>query len=380
MKSLLALALAGVGMTPCLWDSDTLDTELRGLPDAFDLVVGKWHRHSDAYYQVRVDMLLAKTSLTLGDYDDLAVAYEHLGQRDKAIEVMAQKAESLLDKPDTEHQYRYHANLGTFYAHSGKLEEALVELRAAVEIHPDAHFGREHFQIELIEYVAAAKKDPNIWKRRSFLRHAGYAMTPVIVLDEKFLEDFGSPEERARDWYGKRPLDWQQAYKAIAGMLRFGGREGAELYRSLGELYLQKQHLNLAWWALGRAIERGHPAAAELKALRQGIVRHWDEARSHENTGHTNPTMAEYEAQRSDADRWSNAFQVAEVDAIDRGKDVSSDAVLASLLDIANRAVPKRAVHSGSGLNLRMATLVSCVALFVLLFVLRARAHTQSRA
>ena len=51
MKSLLAIAMFGLAMTPCIWDSDTLDTELRGLPDAFDLIVGRWHRHSDAYYE-----------------------------------------------------------------------------------------------------------------------------------------------------------------------------------------------------------------------------------------------------------------------------------------------------------------------------------------
>jgi len=38
MKSLFATLLAVSAMAPCLWDSDTLDTELRGLPEAFDLV------------------------------------------------------------------------------------------------------------------------------------------------------------------------------------------------------------------------------------------------------------------------------------------------------------------------------------------------------
>ena len=99
MKSLLAIALAGVAMTPCLWDSDTLDTELRGLPEAFDLIVGKWHRHSDAYYEDRVAKLTDKAALTLVDFDDLAVAYEHLDKRDKAIEVMADKAMVLAAKP-----------------------------------------------------------------------------------------------------------------------------------------------------------------------------------------------------------------------------------------------------------------------------------------
>src|SRR5690606_14874135 len=134
MKSLLAIAFAGLAMSPCLWDSDTLDTELRGLPDAFDLVIGRWHRHSEAYYEARVAKLASKTSMELADYDDLAVAYEHLQRRDDAIAVMAKKSEALAVTPDKEHQYRYHANLGTFYAHAGKFVAALVELRQAIAI------------------------------------------------------------------------------------------------------------------------------------------------------------------------------------------------------------------------------------------------------
>ena len=60
MKSLLAMATAGISMTPCIWASDTLDTELRGLPRSFDPIVGRWRRHSDAYYQERVARLADK--------------------------------------------------------------------------------------------------------------------------------------------------------------------------------------------------------------------------------------------------------------------------------------------------------------------------------
>ena len=95
MKSLVAIGLVAAAMTPCLWDSDTLDTELRGLPEAFDLVVGKWHRHSDRYYRERVTRLASASELDLTGYDDLAVAYERLGERDAAVEVMAQKARTL---------------------------------------------------------------------------------------------------------------------------------------------------------------------------------------------------------------------------------------------------------------------------------------------
>jgi tetratricopeptide (TPR) repeat protein len=364
MKSLLAIALAGVAMTPCLWDSDTLDTELRGLPEAFDLIIGKWHRHSDTYYQDRVAKLTAKPTLSFADYDDLAVAYEHLDKRDKAVEVMSSKANALAAKPDEEHQYRYHANLGTFYAHDGKYEDALRELRTAVEINPNAHFGREVFQIELIEYVVAAKKDPAVWGLSSSLRHAGYNV-PFMVARDAINVGSGRNDKRA--------LNWDVAHKALAGMLRFGGLEGAELYRGLGELYLSKEHLNLAWWAYGRAIERGHPAAAGLEAVRKAIESHWNEARSHKNTGHVNPTKGDYSKTRIAANEWLARFQAAEAEAIARGEDVRSDAALKSLLDVANGTMSE-GTDGQPAFGWRVTSLVSCLCLFGILFFLRARA------
>ncbi len=338
MRGLIVSMVLSGALAPCLWDSDTLDTELRGLPDAFQLIVGKWHRHSDDYYQQRVERLVDAAAITLAQLDDLAVAYEHLGAREAAVEVMARKAELLAATPDAEHQYRYHANLGTFYAHAGRYDEALAELRAAVAINPDAHFGREEFQIELIEYVAAAQAAPQLWQRFSFLRHAGYRLRAHLGADGlRYAPD--DSRDWGADWGGSRDLDWDQAYKAVAGMLRFGGMEGPELYRALAELFLAKQHLNPAGWALERALERGHAAAELLRAGQRGIERHWAAARKIEGSGPLAPTRSQVSVARAEADAWVEAFQRSEADAIARGVDVNRDAALAELLEAADREV-----------------------------------------
>ena len=336
MKSLLAITFFGVALAPCLWDRDTLATELRGLPKALDMVLGKWHRHSEAYYRERIERLAGKERLTLGECDDLAVAYEHVRDRDKAIAVMAKKAELLAATPNEEHQYRYHANLGTFYAHTGRFDEALVELRNAIAINPDAHFGREIFQVELIEYIAAARKDPELWKRFSFLRHAGYQLN-IHVGSGGLVYAPDSSHDWGKDWRGTRKIDLDKAWQGIGGMLRFGGLEGPELYRSLAEWFLAKEHLNLAWWALERAIERGHPAADHLRKGQEGIEAHWKEAGSRAPRA---PSRAEIDARRAWADAWVDAFQEAEAAAIARGEDVGSDAALKKLLAIADEARP----------------------------------------
>ena len=68
-------------MAPCLWDRDTLATELRGLPKALDLVLGKWHRHSEAYYRERIERLAGKEPLTLAECDALAGGLRQVLQR-----------------------------------------------------------------------------------------------------------------------------------------------------------------------------------------------------------------------------------------------------------------------------------------------------------
>lgn len=394
MKSLLAIALAAASVSPCLWDSDTLDTELRGLPEAFDLVIGRWHRHSDAYYTDRVTKLGAKPKLELADYDDLAVAYEHLDKREAAIEAMARKAEALAATPDSEHQYRYHANLGTFYAHAGRFDEALAELRTAVGINPDAHFGRERFQIDLIEYVAAASKDDVLWRARSFLRHSDYYMQFVIGSEQirakpirwgSYEGEDGKPVsyptkwETYEGWNGTRKLDWDAAHKAVCGMLRFGGLEGAELYRALGELYLSKQHLNLAWYAYGRAIERGHPAAEALQRVRSAISGHWDSARPHTKTGHVNPTDADYVAKRAAADAWLARFQALEAAAIRDGVDVRSDEALKDLLARAESGAPPKPAIVASWWTVRRVVLVVIALLSLIGLFVRLALHWSGR-
>ena len=65
-----------------------------------------------------------------------------------------------------EHLYRYHANHGTFLAHrwsrAGADRSKLVEVEAArdqiaraLEINPDAHFGREKYQLQALDWIIA---------------------------------------------------------------------------------------------------------------------------------------------------------------------------------------------------------------------------------
>lgn len=164
---LVATLLAALGMA-CLWDSDTLAQEMKGMPELEDIIAGRFDRFPPEYYEERLKRIeagLGETTLSLGQYDDAAVACDRLNRFEEAIEWMHRKQEAmsrmkLSDQEQSEHQYRTHANLGTFLAHQALankepdlklLKEGLAELEKGIAINPDAHFGRENVQIALIK-------------------------------------------------------------------------------------------------------------------------------------------------------------------------------------------------------------------------------------
>lgn len=205
----------------CLWDSDTLEQERYQFPDAHELIVGDFVRHSDAYYRWRIADRLAKPTdeRTPMDYDDIAVAYDKLGQQDKAIETIYEK----IRRFSSESVYESEANLGTFLIHAGHLEEGLVHIDKAIEINPDAHFGREIYQKLLVQYILQQRATNNI-------------TLPLAASDDQnfvtFLED-------RLGWAEKdRPEETQKAITGVLGMMRFGHYDSPILLEALGDLLM----------------------------------------------------------------------------------------------------------------------------------------------
>lgn len=369
------LALALVCVSPCLWDRDTIDDELRGLPDALDLIVGRWHRHGAAYYRERLTRLGGDVQLTLDDYDDLAVAHERLGDHDAAIAVMERKRAALEANDDATHRYRMLANLGTFQAHAGRYEEALQTLRAAVALNPEAHFGRERFQVEAIEHRLATMREPEVWIT-TFVRFAGHKVK-VPLRDDWSGADAVSMAMSPPDPSVVMP-DPEAVYRGIAGLLRFGERDSAELYRALGEQMLSRGDLHLAWWALQRARERGHPADAQLVATLAAIERHWDSGNRAVSPRLEVPTIDDYRRVRENADRWLHRFQALEEAALARGADPHEDAVLRGLLAAADREVPREPLGSPKDKVVLLAVVGISLALLMATLLFRTRMAVES--
>ena len=188
LASIALVLVATATAAACLWDSDTLRMESESFPGVAEVLTGRFERQPPKYYQMRLDRvsrLLEKDATLLDAYDDAGVACDRLGRSDDAIAWMTRKAEALVKSnpkavATKDHQYRYHSNLGTFHAHrwirSGAdrsnladLKTAEAEIAEAIRINPDAHFGREKYQLAairwLIELPAVTRYEPPTFLR-----------------------------------------------------------------------------------------------------------------------------------------------------------------------------------------------------------------------
>jgi hypothetical protein len=260
--ALTALLLAATPAQPasaCLWDSDTLRMEARAFPGLAEILTGRIEREQPRYYEMRIERvlgLLAAEPEVLEHFDDLAVACDRLGRSDEAIEWMERKAEILKVAEERaagdaaalakvkEHRYRYHANIGTFYAHRSirapdgertaeDLMRARDEIAAAIAINPDAHFGREVYQLAAIEWLIEIRTDPSA-PFRSIIQHPD-----SLRFDE---ERFGDSSDAA--------------VKGLSGLIVLGDAwQSVDVHFALEQALARRRDASMALLARLRRIE-----------------------------------------------------------------------------------------------------------------------------
>jgi tetratricopeptide (TPR) repeat protein len=156
----------------CLWDRDTLQEEAKGKLDTVRAITGWFDRYPPRYYEMRLERVtkeLKSAPQSLNLYDDAGVACSRLGRHDEAIAWMEKKKAVLDAMPDggpADDRYRYLSNIGTFHlirwitkpesVRSVELDDLKTSegyIANALELNPDAHFGREKYQLMLIQWL-----------------------------------------------------------------------------------------------------------------------------------------------------------------------------------------------------------------------------------
>jgi len=305
--------------TPCLWDHDTLAQERHRFPSVLELITGRFPRHSSDYYRWRIadrEGRLAAGEQTPPIYDDLAVAHSKLGNDARAIEIMAAKEALFPGLYETE------ANLGTFHLHAGHLERGLEHIARAIEINPEAHFGREVYQEFLGRYLLARRGEqkstplPLQAEPISVLEHPHLGYWDC-VLRERNVSRAGHEEEL------------QRALRGVTGMLRFGNHDSPILLEVLSDLLLADQARDAKRLA-ARALLRASYLVGEEDALARDAYR--AKARAAIETQTPSPGLAQnisleqveetFAVELADSEQWWAELEARERYWIAQGDDV----------------------------------------------------------
>lgn len=314
------LALCGLlasALAPCIWDYDTLNQERSRFPSALELITGEFPRHSAAYYRWRIED--RSTRLKAGEddpqlYDDLAVAHSKLGDNEKAIEWM--------DTKEVKHpgMYETQANIGTFHLHAGNLDQGIEHIARAIEINPEAHFGREIYQELLARYILEQRGGADF----TTLPLQVAAISPLgkstrgywdFVLEQRNIAKDGIEEELER------------AVRGVTGMLRFGNHDSPILLEILSDLMLvdrAKDAKRLAARALLKAsyeVDSEASRGAYREKARVALQTQTPSPSEDENI-----TLEQVEAtfadELADADHWWAGLEARERFWIENGADV----------------------------------------------------------
>lgn len=283
---LLGLPLS---VAACLWDRDTPASEAKGLPEVVAVLTGRFERNPPLFYEMR----LTRVSAHLQDHpddlaslDDAAVACDRLGLGDEAIAWM-EKKHAQLEKLDPslpatrDHLYRYHANLGTFLVHRwarlgadrshiDDVQSARDHIARALEINPDAHFGREKYQLLALDFILSPPP----------IEHPSHALPNL--LGWSFDDIYGQSTD---------PKDADDAVRGLTGLVVLGNAwESVDIFHALN-LALQRDSVGyergreggrntlayLAWLRCRELIDSGkgslHPSAPRGEALKAVLPR-----------------------------------------------------------------------------------------------------------
>lgn len=360
---LTALTCVSALVVPCLWDRDTLRYEAQGLPGVVEVITGRFEREPARFYEVRLERVareLAADPTKLDLYDDAGVACDRLHRGDEALAWMERKSAQLDATPDSpakrEALYRYHANLGTFLAHrwlrAGADRAALDDLRSgrehiqrAIELNPDAHFGRERYQLFALDWLIELPSPSK----------------PGFDFDQEpwTLLDACPPELRLlpRDIFRTQPSgadpNAAAAAKALAGLIVMGDAwQSVDVFNALSRSLESQGHSSVAYLAALRAQELAragrrslHPelAAADPEfARRTASFAHYFESAE---------PLREVEeffvSARDEADDWHarrTAFVLRQLDA---GRDPDTDPEFWSSYTSAAAPTPPGVLISG---------------------------------
>ncbi len=309
----------------CAWDRDTLEAEAKGIPEVMQIITGRFERNPDLFYEMRLQRVtqeIAQSPDKLELYDDAGMASDRLHRGDEAIAWMHKKQATMRNwKGDTkvlkEHRYRYLANQGTFIAHRwlrdgadrkriGEMKQARNLIAEAIELNPDAHFGREKYQLKMMEWIIA----PPEVKKNDIL--------PSVA---DTFESSSSPE----------PKNVADAVKGLSGIIVLGDAwQSVDTFYALSSLLSEYDQRNsvayLADLRTKELIKSGKRSILPTAPNGEALIALMDERGIPEQTIQYADKVAEkYKLLRAEANQWHTKRTAYMIERLKAGRHPDTD-------------------------------------------------------
>jgi hypothetical protein len=269
-----------------------------------DVLHERYARHGKDYYDERnrqVNVTLKgqgadfpPTEKNFALLDDLGVGLDSIGDHDGAVRVLRDKLKRQLAKNYSGRQlYTTYANLGTFLIHGSaqqaiqgnaaskqQLREGLAFIKKAIDVNPQAHFGREIWQAVIVEFTLAAIENPGLLLKYDMIGDSlSQAVDPGKCRSYQEMWSFwgrdADPAKDSRpaevyrnqitnvggeaDWEKDvhssqpKPVPFDEPTLGIVGMWRLGGGANPHFALALGEIMTRVGQRYIAWCAYERA-------------------------------------------------------------------------------------------------------------------------------
>lgn len=310
-------------------DSDSLAIQARKLPDTLRVITGRFERNPPLFYEMRIRRSLQQLKQNprqYGLYDDIAVAYDRLHRSDDALQFMAKKRALLpsytaKNPVIREAWYRYYANAGTFRAHrwlsAGAQPKTIAEMKLAshfikhaIQIKPNAHFGREKYQLMTMDWILAT--------REGTAKNQKTLGTWISERDQWGEEDWGGYENTARQ---------REATEGLSGLIVLGAAwQSPDVFEALATSLESKDRITLRYLALLRSRELLQSGKASLspKVLNMQALESMSDHRIGDYGIGINDTNQKtlnelYPQLRNEADLWSGQRTAYMLTALEKG-------------------------------------------------------------
>lgn len=333
-----------------------------------DVLHDRYPRHGNAYFQERNRRALGAIAKNkdaeglpppeqFGLIDDLGVGLDSIGESAEAVRWLRLKLQA---QEKLGHQgkalYTTYANLGTFIIHGSAAKamqgdkdaqqsvgEGLRYLNKAIAVNPEAHFGREVWQVHAAEFMLAASNDRSVLLKYDMNGNdltekyhgsgAGRRLdTPMLRRVAAYLNNPHDPAEAASlrqtiTHLGKAHngggVPFDEPCLGIIGMWRLGGGASPQFALTLGEIMIRVNQRQLAWTAYQRAIREAKRFSSN-EEIRAKFIEHCQSRQQALGLDSAEAIGRElqFEAELQIGQDYQRAYQKYEVEQIAAGADL----------------------------------------------------------